>query len=259
MEGDQRFTQPHQERPTLRGIYFTVLRPSLAEFWGVFFLTFGLYSSSALLEAEKPPQPQPGGDPGGFVGTIAVVFLYIGIYSITRSISGGHLNPIITLIQMGRKATFPLVGVCYLGAHLLGAVLGALSVEAITEVSPASQSLKPFFGTGHAIFGEMIGTAIVILAYLTLANQSKGNTAILGIGFGYAGALLAVHSAASGYLNPVLNFGIAVASGTWTKHYVYWVGTALGGIIATILHGLIFASDDQLWIKSRNYVPERIA
>jgi hypothetical protein len=38
----------------------------------------------------------------------------------------------------------------------------------------------------------MIGTAIVILAYLTLANQSKGNAAILGIGFGYAGALLAV-------------------------------------------------------------------
>ena len=64
---------------------------------------------------------------------------------------------------------------------------------------------------------------------------------------------------ASGYLNPVLNFGIAVASGTWTKHYVYWVGTALGGILATLLHGLVFAVDDQLWITPRSYVPERIA
>ena len=84
MEGDQRFTQPHQERPTLRGIYFTVLRPSLAEFWGVFFLTFGLYSSSALSQAIAEKTHQPG-DPG-FAGMIVVVFLYIGIYSITRSI-----------------------------------------------------------------------------------------------------------------------------------------------------------------------------
>jgi hypothetical protein len=38
----------------------------------------------------------------------------------------------------------------------------------------------------------MMGTTIVILAYLTLASHSKGNTAILGIGFGYAGALIAV-------------------------------------------------------------------
>lgn len=67
------------------------------------------------------------------------------------------------------------------------------------------------------------------------------------------------HSAAYGYLNPALNFGIAVASGTWTKHYVYWVGTMLGGMIAAILHGLVFASEDQLWIKPRNNVPERIA
>ena len=67
------------------------------------------------------------------------------------------------------------------------------------------------------------------------------------------------HSASSGYLNPALNFGIAAASGVWTKHYVYWVGTALGGIKATLLHGLIFASDQQLWIKPHSYIPERIA
>lgn len=68
----------------------------------------------------------------------------------------------------------------------------AYPFQAITEVKPDSHRLKPFVGTGHAIFAEMMGTTIVILAYLTLANQSKGNTAILGIGFGYAGALIAV-------------------------------------------------------------------
>ena len=72
MEGtDQRFTQPNfdLDRPSLRGIYFTAIRPSLAEFFGVYFLTFGLYSAA-----------------GGFAQTAAVVFLYIGIFSITRTI-----------------------------------------------------------------------------------------------------------------------------------------------------------------------------
>ena len=72
---DQRFIQPNFDlhRPSLRGIYFTAIRPSLAEFFGVFFLTFGLYSSSVLT-------PDPA------AATIAVVFLYIGIFSITRTI-----------------------------------------------------------------------------------------------------------------------------------------------------------------------------
>ncbi|XP_028398267.1 aquaporin TIP2-1-like [Dendronephthya gigantea] len=105
----------------------------------------------------------------------------------------------------------------------------------------------------------MIGTTIVIAAYLTLATKRKGNTAVLGIGFAYAGALIAINSVSGGYLNPVLNFGIAVASGSWTKHYVYWIGTGFGGILATLLHGLIFASDDELWIKPHSdYIPERI-
>jgi hypothetical protein len=72
MEGtDQRFTQPNFNR----GIGLTVIRPSLAEFFGVFFLTFGLYSSSVLMGTAGVP-----------LSLIVVVFLYIGIYSITRLI-----------------------------------------------------------------------------------------------------------------------------------------------------------------------------
>jgi hypothetical protein len=80
MEGtDQRFTQPNfdLDRPSLRGIYFTAIRPSLAEFFGVFFLTFGLYSAAVMTRQERS---------GGFAQTVAVVFLYIGIFSITRTI-----------------------------------------------------------------------------------------------------------------------------------------------------------------------------
>ena len=81
-ESDERFApaiNSSLERPTVRGIYFTVIRPTLAEFYGVFFLTFGLYLSIAVTPAMF----------SAFIGPMVIVFLYIGIYSITRSIRYG--------------------------------------------------------------------------------------------------------------------------------------------------------------------------
>ena len=42
-------------------------------------------------------------------------------------------------------------------------------------------------------------------------------------------------------MNPARSFGPAVASSTfntavWTHHYVYWVGPALGAILAAVLY-----------------------
>lgn len=64
--------------------------------------------------------------------------------------------------------------------------------QVITTTKPYSPFKQQLLGDGHLIFAEMMGTCIVILAYLCLATKGKGNTAILGIGFGYAGALIAV-------------------------------------------------------------------
>ena len=46
----------------------------------------------------------------------------------------------------------------------------------------------PSVKVGNAIFAEMMGTTIAILAYLTLARRGKATTAILGIGFAYGSA-----------------------------------------------------------------------
>ena len=73
------------ERPTLRGIYLSIIRPTLAEFYGVFFLTFGSYGASAVLQ-DIFKVTHVGGGSSDVVASIVVVFLYIGIYSVTRSI-----------------------------------------------------------------------------------------------------------------------------------------------------------------------------
>ena len=78
MEGnDEHFSQPNfsLQAPTLRGIDLGIIRTSFAEFFGVYFLTFGLYACIVL-----------SGEFGDMIGSIAIVFLYIGIYSVTRNV-----------------------------------------------------------------------------------------------------------------------------------------------------------------------------
>lgn len=246
------FDQSYQFQSRRSFFLITILRPAVVEFFGVFFLIFGIHCSGAVLT---------NGGQGAtitMVQPLVAVFLFIGIFSFTRPLSGGHLNPVITLISIVTKRTIPVNGLFYVFAQFSGSVLGALSVKVVTDAKIHSMFLKPTSGSGHLIFAEMMGSLIVYLAYLVLATKAKGNVAILGIGFGYAGALIAVNSATFGFLNPILNFGIAVVTGVWDKHYVYWVGTLLGGCLATLLYGIVFAPVDQLWIRPRN-MPERIA
>ena len=70
--GDGRFerTVVVVEGETSRGLYFRVIRPSLAEFFGVLFLTFSL----CMLRQQFDD------------GSLIIAFVYIGIYSTTRSI-----------------------------------------------------------------------------------------------------------------------------------------------------------------------------
>lgn len=77
MDGPGQFNERNfeQNMPAFPRIYLSVIRPSLAEFFGVYFLTFGLY---ACLVGDLRML--------GFVAEIAVVFLFIGVYSITKKV-----------------------------------------------------------------------------------------------------------------------------------------------------------------------------
>ena len=66
-----------------RGIFLTHIRPSIAEFFGVFFLTFGIHCSGTLLFL------RPNSGEGGMITVIepvVAVFLFIGVFSFTRPV-----------------------------------------------------------------------------------------------------------------------------------------------------------------------------
>ena len=63
--------------------YFSIIRPSLAEFWGVFLLAFGIHCSGEILAAAVGGREESGIP---IIEPLVAVFLFIGIFSFTRPI-----------------------------------------------------------------------------------------------------------------------------------------------------------------------------
>merc|ERR1712167_463360 len=137
----------------------------------------------------------------------------------TADISGGHLNPAVTLALLASQklgGENPIVkAVVYIGCQCTGAIF----IEIITT-----------FTLVITIFGNAVDT------------QGTGNhVAPVPIGFAVVLGILATGKLSGGSMNPARSLGPAVAAGYWHVHYVYWVGPIIGGVLAGLLWMNVFA------------------
>jgi len=100
----------------------------------------------------------------------------------------------------------------------------------------------------NALVFEIVMTfGLVYTVYATTIDPKRGNVGVvapLAIGC-VVGANILVGGVFDGAsMNPAVSFGPAVVSGTWTHHWVYWVGPFIGSATAAILYDNIFIGDD---------------
>ncbi|XP_061151031.1 aquaporin-4-like isoform X2 [Syngnathus typhle] len=135
-------------------------------------------------------------------------------------ISGGHINPAVTLAMvMTRKVTI-IKGVFYLLAQLVGAVAGAGIVRLATP--PDFRENLGVTGLGKDVSGEL-GLLVELLltfqlVFTIFASCDPKRTDLGG--------------------STALAIGLSVSIGHFAG--VYWVGPFLGAIIATLLYEFIF-------------------
>jgi glycerol uptake facilitator-like aquaporin len=177
------------------------------------------------------------------VGT-AVAFLLTGlILSPPGRVSGGHMNPAISL-AMWRFGVFPGAGVIpYTFAQLLGSVLGVVAgrwvwgnVVAEPPVVHAALQPGPGWSTWELFATEVFGMAVIVfLVGLCLALQRLTPFvpwivgALVGIGIAVLG------TATGGSLNPARQFGPAIVSGQTQFLWVYLVAPLVGAGVAAWL------------------------
>lgn len=166
------------------------------------------------------------------------------------AISGGHFNPAVSLAaaltgKMKSAEFFP-----YLLAQLLGGAAGAYMVAGIfpADAVVAANLGTPALGAGvnnvRGILAELIMTFFLVLVVFGTAIDARApKCGGLFIGLVVAMDILAGGSITGAAMNPARAFGPALVSGIWKCQLVYWIGPALGALIAGLLYTKILAEE----------------
>lgn len=207
-------------------------KPFLAEAIGTFGLIF-FGAGSIVMDVYT----------GGGVGLVGIALAHGVVLAVvitcTAHISGGHINPAVTLgVWVGRKIEARMALV-YIAAQLLGATIAAAFLAGLY---PAGAVEAASLGTPMLADGVSISTGIVVEAILTFflvfavygtaVDSRAPNLGGWAIGLTLVFAILAGGPLTGASLNPARTFGPALVGGYWTGHIVYWAGPVLGGMVA---------------------------
>ncbi|KAK1381774.1 Tonoplast intrinsic protein 23 [Heracleum sosnowskyi] len=198
-------------------------------------------------------------DPAGLVAiAIAHAFaLFVGV-SMAANISGGHLNPAVTLgLAVGGNITI-ITGLFYWIAQLLGSTVACFLLKFVTAGKAIpTHAVASGMGAAEGVVFEIIITfALVYTVYATAADPKKGSLgtiAPIAIGFIVGANILAAGPFSGGSMNPARSFGPAVASGDFSGHWVYWAGPLIGGALAGLIYGDVFIGSYESLPASEDY------
>ncbi|BGO90161.1 hypothetical protein NBRC10512_002554 [Rhodotorula toruloides] len=177
-------------------------------------------------------------------------------------VSGGLFNPAITLGMFLVGAMSPVRAVILAFSQILGGITGAAITEALL---PGNLMVRTTLKTGisvvRGLFIEMFMTALLMLASALLSSNSKRHESLtillavlllatekhsgtflapLPIGLAlFCSELVSVYYT-GGSLNPARTFGPCVVQHKFESyHWLYWVGPALGALVASGFYHLI--------------------
>ncbi|KAI3512150.1 hypothetical protein L1887_19375 [Cichorium endivia] len=220
------------------------IKAGVAEFISTFIFVFaGTGSGLAFSKLTNDGAATPT---GLVAAAIAHAFALFVAVSISANISGGHVNPAVTLgAFVGGNITF-IRGIVYVIAQLLGSTIALLLLQFVTNDTIEMFSPSEGVGFWNAFVLEIVMTfGLVYTVYATAIdkkNGSVGTIAPIAIGF-IVGANILVGGAFTGAsMNPAVSIGRAIVSLTVTlnNHLVYWEGPLIGGCLAGLVYEYLF-------------------
>src|SRR5215210_5624712 len=219
-----------------------VLGSALAELIGTFILVF---TGCAVAVAAVLQRPTAG---PAFYDSLAVALAFgialVVVVAAIGHVSGAHVNPAVTLaLAVTNKFPWGHVPV-YLGAQLLGAILGAIAVwisygDAARELAAVAATF-PVDGVGdpRAFLVEIFVTFILVFVVLSVATDDRAPAGVapVAVGFALACGVLIAGPVTGGSLNPARTLGPMIVAGQFNALWVYILAPVLGGVLAAVLY-----------------------
>jgi aquaporin Z len=218
----------------------------LAELAGTAVVLFVLVSARVAAWHPDSPVAERITDVTGRITFVALV-TGAAIVVVARSplgrLSGGHLNPAVTLGFTLQGMVAPFEAVAYPLAQCAGAVLGAVAareawgssadlphvVRGVTEPAPGWASVAAIGVEALAV------AAILLVAFTVLSRHSTLRSASLVVPATLVAAVCLLARRTGGGLNPARVLGPDVAAGRFPAVGVYLVGPLLGAGVASVL------------------------
>lgn len=212
----------------------------LAEFVAVFALVF--IGAGSIITNQLA---------GGGVGLLGVAFahgLVLAVFvTATMSISGGHINPAVTLAMVSTGRMEKLLGALYVVTQLLGATLAAFALtlvfpeDATTAASLGATIVASGVTTLQAILLEAILTFFLVFTVFATGVDTKGpRVGGFAIGLVLVFDILVGGPLTGASMNPARSFGPALVANIWDNHVVYWIGPILGAVLAGLLYEHVY-------------------
>lgn len=189
-----------------------------------------------------------GSTAGGNLTAVALgqALVVVVIATAGFHISGGHVNPAVTLsLAVGGHITL-FRSALYVAAQMLGSSAACVLLRWLTGglVATPVHALAAGVGPLQGAVAEAVFTfSLLFVIHATILDPRKALPA--GAGPALTGVLVGANSVAGAVLsgasmNPARSFGPALAAGVWTHHWVYWVGPLAGGPLAVLVYECLF-------------------
>uniref|UniRef100_A0A8D0GS84 Aquaporin-5 n=1 Tax=Sphenodon punctatus TaxID=8508 RepID=A0A8D0GS84_SPHPU len=161
-------------------------------------------------------------------------------------ISGGHMNPAVTVAFLVGSSISLLRAIFYIIAQLLGALTGAAILYGVTpsNIRGNLASNGVSYTERQAVVVEMILTfQLVLCIFASTDSHRKDNVGSPALSIGLSvtlGHLIGIYFTGCS-MNPARSLGPSAIMGSFTKdHWVFWVGPLLGAVLASVLYNYVF-------------------
>lgn len=184
----------------------------------------------------------------GSVGLIGIALAHGVVLAImvnaTGHISGGHINPAVTLGFIVTRRIELTRGIGYIISQLIGGLLAGFALRAVfasevwATVHLGTPALNASVSFVNGIFIELILTFFLVFTVFATAVDKRAPQGVYGfaIGFVLVFDILMGGPLTGASMNPARTFGPALASGFFENHLVYWIGPFIGGAVAALIY-----------------------
>lgn len=185
------------------------------------------------------------------------------VVTATMKLSGGHINPAVTVAMLATGRIKPGGAIAYIVSQCAGAALAGVLLAMIFGALGAGDSgasgeaaIKasvlgtPNFDTsriptGTALLVEVLLTFVLIFAIFgTAVDQRSPNFAGFGIGLAVGVDILMGGPLTGAAMNPARTIGTLIGGGSatshlWAQHWVYWAGPIIGAVGGAFIYDML--------------------